>query len=158
VKDIDDGFSLGKLQIDFRLKPEARSLGVTAADLARQVRSAFYGAEAIRQQRGRDEVKVMVRLPESERKSEYNVEELVIRTRQGGEIPLGEAAFVFRGRAYTEIKRVDGQRVMNVTADVERAVTGRKLSLAEATRFMRYYEAGLEGYTYLEDVGTDPAG
>ena len=118
VKDIDDGFSQGKTQLSFKVKPEARSLGITASELARQVRGAFYGARAFRQQRGRDEIWIMVRLPENERRSEYNVEELLIRTRDGGEIPLTEAAEVIRGRAYTEIRRADGRRVVNVTADV----------------------------------------
>lgn len=118
VRDIDDGFSLGKPQLDFKIKPEARSLGITASMLGRQVRSAFYGAEALRQQRGREEVKVMVRLPEAERKNEYNVEELMLRTPGGDEIPLREAARVTRGRAYTEIKRADGRRILNVTAEV----------------------------------------
>ena len=62
VWDIDDGFAPGKPQLDFRLTPEAAALGLTVADVARQVRSAFYGAEALRQQEGRDEVKVLVAL------------------------------------------------------------------------------------------------
>jgi multidrug efflux pump subunit AcrB len=118
VRDIDDGFASGKPQIDFKIKPEARSLGLTAADIGRQVRSAFYGFEAIRQQRGRDEIRIMVRLPEAERKSLHNIEGLMIRTPQGGEIPLLEAAEVIRGQAYTEIRRADARRVLNVTADV----------------------------------------
>ncbi|MBN2430623.1 MAG: efflux RND transporter permease subunit [Acidobacteria bacterium] len=118
VRDIDDGFANGKPQIDFKIKPEARSLGLVAAEVGRQVRSAFYGYEAIRQQRGRDEIRIMVRLPEAERKSLHNIEELVIRTPQGGEIPLNEAAEIIRGRSYTEIRRADARRVLNVTADV----------------------------------------
>ncbi|MDC0357788.1 efflux RND transporter permease subunit [Oligoflexia bacterium] len=122
VKDIDDGFAEGKPQFSFKIKPEARSLGVTASDLARQVRAAFYGARAFRQQRGRDEIWVMVRLPEAERQSEYNIEALLIRTPQGGEIPLMEAAEVERGRAYTQITRSEGRRVVNVSADVVEGV------------------------------------
>lgn len=135
VRDIDDGFTAGKPQLDFKIRPEARSLGITAVDLGRQVRSAFYGAEAIRQQRGRDEVKVMVRLPEADRKSEFNIEELLVRTpRYGGEIPLTEAAEVERGRAYTEIKRADGRRVINVTADVVPGVANANTLLADIRR------------------------
>ncbi len=122
VRDIDDGYSSGKLQLDFKISPEAQSLGVTASDLARQVRGAFYGAEALRVQRGRDEVKVLVRLPENERKSRYNIEELIIRTPAGTEIPIREAAEVIHGQSYTEIIRSDGRRVLNVTADVEEGV------------------------------------
>ncbi|NOZ00590.1 MAG: efflux RND transporter permease subunit [Deltaproteobacteria bacterium] len=117
VQDIDDGFEEGKPQLDFRVRPTARALGITATDLGRQVRSAFYGAEALRQQRGRDEVRVMVRLPQSERRTEQDVEDLLIRTPGGGEIPLFQAASVKRGRAYTAIRRTDGRRTVDVTAD-----------------------------------------
>ncbi|MCP4198780.1 MAG: efflux RND transporter permease subunit [Proteobacteria bacterium] len=123
VQDIDDGFALGKPSLDFRLKEAARSLGLTAMDLARQVRNAFYGAEALRQQRGREEIRVMVRLPEEERRSEHNVEELILRTRDGGEIPMADAAIVKRSRSYTEINRVDGRRVVDVTGEVDSTVT-----------------------------------
>ena len=118
VIEIDDGFAVGKEQLDFRLRPEARSLGLTEADVARQVRSSFFGVEAVRQQRGRDEVRTYVRRPLAERESMYDLESLLIRTNQGGEIPLGLAADVVRGHAYTEIKRVDQRRVVQVTADV----------------------------------------
>ena len=119
VTDIDDGVSLGKSQLSFRIKPEARSLGLNATDLARQVRGAFYGVEALRQQRGRDEVKVMVRLPAVERRSAFTVEHLILLTEQGGEIPLTEAAEIDVGRAYTEIKRREGRRIVAVTADID---------------------------------------
>ncbi|MBW2525414.1 MAG: efflux RND transporter permease subunit [Deltaproteobacteria bacterium] len=122
VKDIDDGVELGKEQLNFKLKPDARSLGISETSLARQVRSAFWGAEATRQQRGRHEIRSYVRLPEAERTSLADLEQLLIRTPQGGEIPLGVAASVDRGRAYTSIKRKDGRRIINVTADVEEGV------------------------------------
>jgi multidrug efflux pump subunit AcrB len=118
VTDIDDGQSPGKPQLDFRLTLEGRSLGLTSADVARQVRDAFYGAEALRQQRGRNEIKVLVRLPEAERASEYDVEELIIRTPTGREVPLSYVADVARGRAYTTITRRDGRRTALVTANV----------------------------------------
>jgi multidrug efflux pump subunit AcrB len=119
VKDIDDGFSWGKEQVDFKIRPEGRALGLTARNIANQVRNSFYGAEALRQQRGRNEVKVMVRLPEEERISEYSLEELILRTPAGIEVPLRDAVTVKRGRAYTEIDRRAGRRVITVTADVE---------------------------------------
>ncbi len=122
VRDVNDGFSAGKTQLDFKIRPSAQSLGLTAADLARQVRAAFYGAEALRIQRGRDEVKVLVRLPESERRSQFNIEELMVRTPAGAEIPIREAAEVIRGSSYTEISRSNGRRVLNVTADVEQGM------------------------------------
>lgn len=118
VYDINDGVSRGKPQLSFQLRQDARGLGITTKDLAEQVRGAFYGAEALRQQRGRNEMKVMVRLPEVERKSVETIEELVIRTPQGGEIPISEAATVVYDRAYSNITRTDGRRVQAVTADV----------------------------------------
>ena len=119
VHDIDDGYAEGKEQLDITLTDSARSLNVTQLDLARQVRASFFGAEAAKQQRGRDEIRVYVRLPKEERASEYNVEELVVRTPQGGEIPFSEAAVHERGRSDTQIRRIDGRRAVTVTADVD---------------------------------------
>jgi multidrug efflux pump subunit AcrB len=119
VFDIFDGFQEGKPQLDFTLRPAGRALGLTEADLARQVRNAFYGAEAQRDQRGRDEVRVYVRRPLEERQSMYYLEQLLIRTPTGGEIPLGQAAYIERGRAYTEIERENGGRAVDISADVD---------------------------------------
>ncbi|NNE19255.1 MAG: efflux RND transporter permease subunit [Myxococcales bacterium] len=118
LRDIDSGVTKGKDQLDFRLTDAALAQGMTEFELARQVRAAFFGAEAVRQQRGRDEVRVYVRLPLDERQSLYNVEELIVRTPMGGEMPLSQAAVVNRGQAYTIIKRTDGRRNISVTADV----------------------------------------
>ena len=119
VKDIDSGVAMGKPQFNLELTPEARSMGLTATDLARQTRSFFYGAEALRQQRGRNEVKVMVRLPDAERDTLHTVETVMLRTPGGAEIPFREAAVASEGRAYTSIKRTDGRRVNSVTADID---------------------------------------
>ena len=118
VRDIDDGFSPGKRQINFRIKPEARLMGLDPTQVASQIRHAYYGAEVLRQQRGRNEVKVTVRLPLLERKSEYSLEEMILRTPSGIEIPFNEAVSVNYGRAYTSIKRRDGRQIITVTADV----------------------------------------
>ena len=118
VSDIDDGFTPGKPQIDFAIKPEGRSLGLTSVGIARQVRNAYYGAEAIRQQRGRNEVKIMVRLPEAERDTEFSLESMILRTGAGMEVPLREVVDMERGRAYTSIDRRDGRRTVTVSANV----------------------------------------
>lgn len=119
VKDINDGTSSGKRQYDFRIKPEGQSLGLTSSDVARQVRNAFSGAVAIRQQRGRNEVTVRVRLPEDERSSEYAIENLTIRTPDGMFVPLLEVAEISRGRAYAGINRRNARRTVTVSAGVE---------------------------------------
>ena len=118
VKDIDDGFQPGKKQIDFQIRPEGVNAGLRPYDIARQIRYAYYGSEALRQQRGRNEVKVKVRLPIEERSSEYYLEEMIIRTPQGLEMPLRDAVWFKRGNAYTKIERKNGRRVVTVNADV----------------------------------------
>jgi multidrug efflux pump subunit AcrB len=119
VSDIDDTYTRGKRELKLTLKPEARTLGITEEDLGRQVRAAFYGAESLRVQRGRNEVKVMVRYPEEDRKSLGNLESLRIRTRDGREIPFTQAASVIEGRGFSEINRTDRKRVINITASVD---------------------------------------
>ena len=129
VTDINDGFAPGKQQVDFQIKPEARSLGLRSKEVARQIRHAYYGAEALRQQRGRNEIKVMVRLPKNERVSEYNLEEMILRTPTGSEIPLRYAVTINRGRAYTDINRRNGRRIVSVEADVRpRSQAGQVLA------------------------------
>ncbi len=118
VTDIDDGVQRGKQQLDFNIKAESESLGLHAQDVARQLRSAYEGIEVVRQQRGRNEIKVKVRYPADERVSEYDIHNLLLRTPAGGEVPLRQAVDVQRGRAYTSITHRNGQRTMTVSADV----------------------------------------
>jgi multidrug efflux pump subunit AcrB len=119
VKDIADTYRAGKQEIKLRIKPEAEALGLTLSDLGRQVRQAFYGEEAQRIQRGRDEVKVMVRYPESARRSLGDLEELRIRAAGGVEVPFAQVAEARMGQGYATITRVNRQRAISVTADVD---------------------------------------
>jgi multidrug efflux pump subunit AcrB len=119
VKDIDDGYTPGKRQLDYSLTEEGHSLGLTQQALARQLRNAFYGAEAVRQQRGRNEVRVKVRLPREQRVRQHDLEQLLIRTPRGTDVPLAQIAEVKPGRAYTAIDRRNGRRTVTVTANVE---------------------------------------
>jgi len=118
VTDIDDGFQPGKHQIDFQIKPKGIKAGLSPYDIAKNIRYAYYGAQAIRQQRGRNELKVMVRLPLNERSSEYYLEEMMIQCPDGSEMPLRDAIEFKRGHAYTSIDRRNGRRVVTVNADV----------------------------------------
>ena len=134
VWDIDDGFQLGKPQLDLKLLPKAAVLGLTSGDIARQVRAAFYGAEALRQQIGRNEVRVVARLPADERRHVHDFESLLIRTPTGGEVPLREVAEILPGRTWPVINRSDGDRTVDVTADVRsgEANPGTVLATVEA--------------------------
>jgi multidrug efflux pump subunit AcrB len=129
--DISDNFTRGKREIKLKLKPEARTLGITETDLGRQIRGAFYGVEALRLQRGRNEVKVMVRYPEEERKSIGDLESMRLRTHDGVEIPFAQAAFVDEGRGFTQINRTDRKRVINITATVDNKVANAEEILTE---------------------------
>jgi len=146
VFDIGDSFLPGKKEMQLKLKPAARSLGLTLDDLARQVRHAFYGAEALRLQRGKDELKVMVRYPESERSSLGSVEEMRIRTPAGLEVPFSQVTQVTIEQGYASIERAQRLRVIKVTADVEAAVTNAnevRMALADTVlpRLQTYYPA-----------------
>jgi multidrug efflux pump subunit AcrB len=131
VSDIDDTHTRGKRELKLKLKPEARTLGITEADLGRQVRSAFYGSEALRLQRGRNEIKVMVRYPKDERISLGNLESMRIRASGGVEVPFSQAAFIEEGRGFSEINRTDRKRVINVTASVDSKTANAEDILAD---------------------------
>ena len=118
LREIEDGITEGKRQLDFTVSAAGAAAGLTPADVASQVRSAFYGAQVLRQQRGRNEIKVLVRLPREEREQLSTIDDLVLRTPTGGEMPLREAAEVVSGRAYTTIERTNGQRTLRVMADI----------------------------------------
>lgn len=131
VGDIADNYTQGKRELTLKLTPDARALGVTEQGLARQVRSAFFGAEALRFQRGRDELRVMVRYPESERRNIGNLEGMRIRTPAGAEIPLTRAATVEAGRGFSAINRSERKKVINVTASVESTVANAEEIITE---------------------------
>jgi multidrug efflux pump subunit AcrB len=154
VIDIADSFREGKQEIKLSLLPSAEPLGITLDDLSRQVRQAFYGAEAQRIQRGRDDVRVMVRYPRDQRTSLADLDNLRIRTADGGEVPFYAVARVDRGRGYATINRSDRRRVINVTADIDEAVANANEILADLkSDFMPVLLADYPGLSYdLEGV------
>ena len=119
VSDINDSFREGKQEIKLNILPAAQSLGLTLDDLSKQVRQAFYGEEAQRIQRGRDDIRVMIRYPQDARRSLADLEDLRIRTPDGGEVPFYAVAHAELGRGYATIKRSNRQRVIDVTADID---------------------------------------
>ena len=143
----DQDQGLREIQLD--LRPEARTMGLTLDALARQVRSAFFGDEAVRVQRGREEVRVYVRLPEEERNTIADVEEYLVRTPTGGEVPLGRVASVRLGSSPTTIRRTDRERVITVTADVDREViTGGEVTEQLAATVLPELAARESGLSY----------
>jgi len=122
VLDIADSFRAGKREVELDILPAAETLGLSLSDLARQVRQAFYGEEVQRIQRGRDDVRVMVRYPADERRSLGDLENMRIRAADGTEIPFATVAHAEFGRGYSTIRRSDRQRVVNVTTDIDRGI------------------------------------
>lgn len=122
VFDIADSFLPGKDEVQFKLEAMARSLGLTLNDLAWQVRHAFYGAEALRFQRGEDEVKVKVRYPERQRESLDSIQDMRIHTPEGFEVPFTQVAKAEVKQGYSTIQRAQRRRVIKVMADVDESV------------------------------------
>ena len=119
VYDITDSFRGGKREARLALRPGAEALGISLSDLATQVRHAFYGAEAQRIQRGRDDVRVMVRYPRSARRSLSSVDEMRIRTPDGVGVPFRSIAEIDYATGFAHIDRADRQRIVSVTAEVD---------------------------------------
>ena len=119
LDEINDGVSIGKPQLSFEIRPEAQSLGIDSLYLANYVRDSFYGAEALRQQRGRNEVRVLVRLPAKDRRRMQSLEQMILVAPGGGEIPLSEAANIKHEQSYTSIQRRNGRRIIRVSSSIK---------------------------------------
>jgi len=123
VYDVTDSFRGGKQEIKLEILPSAEALGLSLQDLARQVRQAFYGEEAQRVQRGRNEVKVMVRYPIDDRSTLYTLEQMRIRTPGGDEVPFSQVAKASLGRGYATINRSNRKRFVTVKSDLDDSIT-----------------------------------
>lgn len=125
VRDVSDNYNKGKAQYDFRLRPEGRALGLTDEALGEQLRGAFFGSLALRLLRGTNEVEVRVKLPEEQREDIHHLEDLVIQTPSGAEVPLMDVAELEKDVSFSRINRRDGRRAISVSMDVEpkRAIT-----------------------------------
>lgn len=128
VYDITNSFSRGSTEIKLSIKPQAELLGITLADLGKQVRQAFYGHEAQRIQRGRDELKVMVRYPKEDRRSMSDLEDMWIRTADGKQVPFYQVADVEIGQGFSKITRINQKRTIKIAAEIDSAkVESRKI-------------------------------
>lgn len=119
LTNIQSDFRPGRNEVRFRLKPEGHALGLTTRDLGLQVSAAYYGEEAVRVQRGRDDIRVMVRYPSEERSRLADLREVRVRTPDGRELPLLSVAEAEIAPGYAEITRVDGMRIVGVSSDID---------------------------------------
>ena len=120
VFDIADSLSDGKEELQLELTDEAYALGLNRSDIINQVRQAFYGFQVQRIQRGRDDIRVMVRYPKSERSAVANLKDLRIQTADGRRIPLEQVARLLPGKSPASIRRIDRYRTVNVSADINK--------------------------------------
>ena len=148
TRDVSDNYNSGKTQFDFRLTPEGRALGLTPAEIGGQIRGAFYGSLALRLLRGTNEIEVRVKLPEDERKDIHHLEDFVVQTPSGAEVPLLDVAEITQGEAFTSINRRDGRRVVNVSMDVEPARTTGQIITALNREVLPELRASYPGLTW----------
>jgi hydrophobic/amphiphilic exporter-1 (mainly G- bacteria), HAE1 family len=128
--DITDNFRPGKMEKRITIKDGAESLGVTMADIATQIRQAYYGDEVLQIQRGEDDLKVVVRYSEDERRKISSIEEMRIRTADGREIPLGEVANISDEQGYSLITRVNRKRIITVVSDIDEDIGNASKTVA----------------------------
>jgi multidrug efflux pump subunit AcrB len=119
VSDVNDSRQSSAKEVQFQLKPLANVLGLTLANIASQVGNSFYGLEAQRIIRNGEEIKVMLRYPEEQRNSIALVQDVLIKTPQGAELPLSEVADIKVVQGVNSIRRENGSRTINVWASVD---------------------------------------
>ena len=152
VFDIYNSQGTGGREIQISLKPYASQIGISLADVGRQVRQAFYGEEVQRIQRGVDRVKVMVRYPKDERDSVASLENLLIRTKSGQAIQIGQVADIKLGQGLSTISRTDRKRTVDVTADVDSSKVQTGTVVSDITD--NFIPKLLEQYSQVEfDLG-----
>ncbi len=131
VYDVRNSLEAGKDEVQLKIKPLGRNLGLTQYDLGHQVRQAFYGDEVQRIQRGNDEIRVMLRYDRAARESMQSLQELRIRTPQGDQVPLNTVAEIQIGKAPNSIERVNRKRAARITAQVDKAVANPQAITAQ---------------------------
>lgn len=136
VFEIADSLSNGKEELQIELSPQGHLLGLTRSDIVNQVGQAFKGLQAQRIQRGRDDIRVIVRFPIGERSTIASLNEMLITAPNGSQIPLANVAEIKPGRGPSEIRRIDGYRVLNVTADVNKETTNMTVMLNSIENFL----------------------
>jgi multidrug efflux pump subunit AcrB len=148
---IEDSFDLGKRQLLFELTDAGRAAGLTPSDVARQVRQTFFGEEVQRIQRGREEVRVFVRYPEKARESLQALNDMRIRLPDGTSVPLFTVAETNESRAYSSINRINGRRIVTVTADIDEAIsTPATANEVLATRVLPELAAAYPGLSWAQ--------
>ncbi|WP_317045306.1 efflux RND transporter permease subunit [Formosa algae] len=148
TRDVTDNYNKGKMQYNFKLLPQGRNLGLTSDEVGRQVRNGFFGALAMRQLRGMNEIEIRVKLPIEERKDIKNLEKFLIQTPDGIEVPLMDVVAIEEEEAFSSINRRDGRRVVNVGMDVEPANAVSRVITSVQNETLPQLRADFPGITW----------
>ncbi|GHF92881.1 efflux RND transporter permease subunit [Thalassotalea marina] len=146
--EISDSLSNGKEEIEIELTEQGYAMGISRTLITRQVRDAFFGAQIQRIQRGRDDVRVIIKFPLAERKSLANLSDMLINTPTGGQVPLSHVATLKPGKSPSAINRIDRFRTVNVTADVDKQNTNMTVINSELAEFLDELVAKYPGVSY----------
>jgi multidrug efflux pump subunit AcrB len=148
VFEIADSLSDGKEELRIELSPQGHLLGLTRSDIVRQVGQAFKGLEAQRIQRGRDDIRVLVRFPIDKRDTLASLDEMLITAPNGRQVPLSNVANLLPGKGPSQITRIDRFRVLNVTADIDKDNTNMTVLQADLRNFIDSLLPKYPGITY----------
>ncbi|MBU3001943.1 efflux RND transporter permease subunit [Paraglaciecola arctica] len=148
VFEIADSLSDGKEELQIELTQQGKALGLTRVNVSNQVRNAFFGSQVQRIQRGRDDVRVMVRLPIEERRSLSDLQNILVQTPSGGSVPLSHVATLIPGKSPSQIRRIDRFRTVSVTADVEKTNTNMTVLQAELAEYVQQLVNQYPGVTW----------
>ena len=151
---LTDNLAPGKRHFEIEVTPAGEAAGVTPALVSKQLRARFYGLEVQRIQRGRDEIRVVVRFPPERRESLQELSRVRVRISRGQEIPLSTVARVSERRELANITRIDGRQaaLVNAHADLT-AVTPVQARRKIGEEFLPELLARYPGLVISRDAG-----
>ncbi|MGJ8692197.1 MAG: efflux RND transporter permease subunit [Thalassotalea sp.] len=148
IFDISDSLSDGKQELQIELNQQGEALGLTRNNLISQVKSAYFGLQVQRIQRGRDDVRVMVRLPLAERSALSILEHVLIKTPNGGEVPLAHVTNLKSGKSPSAINRIDRYRILSVIADVDKETANMTVINSDIAQYIDNLMTQYPGVSY----------
>ncbi|GLX80273.1 acriflavin resistance protein [Thalassotalea insulae] len=148
VFEISDSLSNGKQELEIELTDQGHAMGISRSTITRQVRDAFFGAQIQRIQRGRDDVRVMLKFPLAERKSVASLSDMLINTPTGGKVPLSHVAQLIPGKSPSAINRIDRFRTVNVTADIDKQHTNMTVLNDDLKQYLQQLVSKYPGVSF----------
>lgn len=146
--EISDSLSNGKQELQIELTQQGYALGLTTAKITSQVRSAFFGSQIQRIQRGRDDIRVMLLFPLTERSAITDLTDMLIEVPSGGKVPLSHVARLIPGKSPATITRIDRFRTVNITADIDKETTNMTVLNTDLKEYLDELVTQYPGVSY----------